>query len=68
MNRTTNMARLAMAGIASGMLAVSACSKGGKAGEADATSRDVPIDPVKGSDFALSVSYQMLAKTIAERN
>ncbi len=34
---------------------------------ATATPGEVPVDPVKGSDFALSVGYQLLVKTIGER-
>lgn len=37
------------------------------AGEGAVNARDVPVDPVKGSDPALSVAYQLLLKTIAEK-
>jgi carboxyl-terminal processing protease len=43
--------------------------KGKQTAAADAepnTARDVPVDPVKGNDFALSVGYQMLIKSIGE--
>jgi carboxyl-terminal processing protease len=39
----------------------------GKATNPAVSSADVPTDPVKGDDFSLSVGYQMLVKSIAER-
>jgi carboxyl-terminal processing protease len=42
--------------------------EGGKApGEAEPPGHDIPADPVKGRDFALSMGYQLLTKAIAER-
>jgi carboxyl-terminal processing protease len=39
----------------------------GKPSNPALASGDVPIDPVKGDDFSLSVGYQLLVKSIAER-
>jgi carboxyl-terminal processing protease len=39
---------------------------GGEKKEGD-VGREVPTDPVKGNDFALSVGYQLLIKTIGEK-
>ena len=36
-------------------------------GDADVSVRDIPVDPVKGNDFALSIGYQLLAKTLADK-
>lgn len=35
--------------------------------DAGAIAGDVPVDPVKGSDFALSVGYQLLRKAIGDK-
>jgi carboxyl-terminal processing protease len=39
---------------------------GARSGEVE-NARDIPVDPVKGKDFALSVGYQLLVKTIGDR-
>ena len=39
----------------------------GKGTNPAVASGDVPTDPVKGDDFSLSVGYQLLVKSIAER-
>ncbi len=33
----------------------------------DVSVRDIPVDPVKGNDFALSIGYQLLAKTLDDK-
>lgn len=35
--------------------------------DAAATQRDVPSNPTKGNDFALSIAYQLLLKTISQK-
>ncbi len=39
----------------------------GKATSPAVSSADVPTDPLKGTDFSLSVGYQILVKSIADR-
>jgi hypothetical protein len=52
MNTTTILTRLALAGIASGMLAVTACDKEGKAGDGSgsAVAKPAPADSVKSAE------------------
>ncbi|HVY46561.1 MAG TPA: S41 family peptidase, partial [Minicystis sp.] len=36
-------------------------------GDPDVAMRDVPADPAKGNDFALSVAYELLAKKLDQK-
>lgn len=51
MNTTTTLTRLALAGIASGMLAITACDKGAKAGDSGpAGAKQAPADSAKSAE------------------